>query len=86
MSKTTKKAKAASAVPAIDTDRIVRRINSLSKGKSVTIPDYGIVKCALAASETKDRKRRFTVSKSDRINSRKKFTFGELVSAFGLRH
>lgn len=80
MSKTSK-----TSTPTVDIDRIVRRINALSKGKTVTIPDYGVIKCALAASETKDRKRRFTVSKSDRINSRKKFTFTELVDAFGLR-
>ena len=70
---------------AVSKETLVRRINALTKGQSVTLPELGTVKCVLSAKESKDRKRRFSVSKSSVVNSRKKFTFGDLVSAFGLR-
>ena len=60
------------------------RINALVAGQSVSLPGLGVVKCTKAAHASRDRRRRFSVSKSDILSGRG-FTFGEVVKAFGLR-
>lgn len=64
---------------------IAHRIDSLVAGRSVVLPDLGVVKCTKAARDTKDHKRRFSVSKSTVVDNRRGYTFTELMEAFKLR-
>ena len=85
MKKTSKTAKAVKAVKGKVSDGIIaHRIDALVEGRSVELPGLGVVKCVKAARHSKDRRRKFSLTKSTVAENRRDYTFRKLVDAFGL--
>ena len=83
MNKTNKKPSA--AAESVSKSTLAHRIDSLVAGRSVVLPDLGVVKCTQSARASKDHKRKFSVSKSNVAANRGGYTFSDLMYAFDLR-
>lgn len=83
MNKTNKKN--SNATKSVSKSTLAHRIDSLVAGRSVVLPDLGVVKCTQSARASKDHKRKFSVSKSKVVVNRGGYTFSDLMDAFNLR-
>lgn len=83
MNKTNKKN--SNSAKSVSKSTLAHRIDSLVAGRSVVLPDLGVVKCTQSARASKDRKRKFSVSKSNVAANRGGYTFSDLMYALDLR-
>lgn len=67
-----------------NTVSFVRNIDRLHVGRSTSLKGYGTVKLVKSAKSSKNHKRQFSVSGSTKTANRGGYTFGQLMSAFGL--